>query len=131
MLLLAHHRTIKRNVHEMLKRLVPTLWMTTALYSLFTGRLRLLPSIIAQAGVYFIAAFATRLTIRGRESRYQLACFIAAAIVFEVVRQRAGTKGFSRVFLMAGIAGASLGVAVARPIAHRGWPGLRTVRQTK
>ena len=103
---------------------MPTTWVATVVVSLVQDRSRFTTGIAAQACVYFVAAFVTRLAIEHHESRYQIAAFIVAATILEVARSSTGRERLSLNLWAAAAVGAVLGVVLARPIAHHGWLGL-------
>ena len=69
-------------------------------------------------GVFLVGAFITRATVTNHETRMQLSCWAAGAIIMEVARRGVSGRSNGIEGWLASMAGAVIGAISARYIAH-------------
>ncbi len=68
--------------------------------------------------IFLVGAFVTRIIVTNHETRVQLSCWAAGAIIVEVARRRMSGRSNGIMGWLASMAGAAIGAISARHIAH-------------
>ena len=68
--------------------------------------------------IFFAGSFITRATVTNHETRVQLSCWAASAIIVEVARQWMSGRSNGIAGWLASMVGAGLGAITARYMAH-------------